>query len=138
MKRLAFIIAVAAAIFFAACDKPVDADTSLTIKVQHCADHIFSGNDLRLCFDKVVNDSRCPYTADCIWAGAAAVELTLSKHNETHLLKLATIARYGNYTKDTIVAGYKIELIDLSPYPGVPPTIPPADEVKVEVKITKL
>jgi hypothetical protein len=136
MKRLAFIIAVASAIFFGACDKPVDAEISLTIKLQHCADNIFSGNDIHLCFDKVVADSRCPYTADCIWAGAAAVEFTLTKHNETHLLKLSTISRYGDYTKDTTVAGYKIELLDLLPYPDLPPNTIPANEAKV--KVTKL
>ena len=42
-----------------------------------------------------------------------------------------------NYTKDTIIGGYKIEFINLLPYPGT--FTPPAQDsdVKAELKISK-
>jgi hypothetical protein len=138
MKRVPLIILAASIIFFGACIKPVDpVTTSREIKLHDCISNIFSGDDIRLCFESVVSDSRCPANATCIWSGVAEVKFTFSKHSATHTFNLATLSS-GTYRKDTTLMGYKIELLDLTPYPGLPPTTPPSNERKVKVKITKL
>jgi len=73
----------------------------------------------------------------CVWAGVAEVRFTFTRHGETHTFNLATVSS-GTYGRDITLMGYKIELLDLSPYPGLPPTTPPSNEIKVKVKITKL
>jgi hypothetical protein len=42
-----------------------------------------------------------------------------------------------NYTKDTVIAGYKIEFINLSPYPGTVADPIPDSQRKAELKVTK-
>jgi hypothetical protein len=42
------------------------------------------------------------------------------------------------YNRDTALLRYKIEFINLSPYPGTAPIPLPPDKIKAEIKITKL
>jgi hypothetical protein len=59
-----------------------------------------------------------------------------SVDGQTHQLRLAEFAIPPVFHKDTTVAGYKIEFVDLTPYPCWPEN---ADKtVKAEMKITKL
>lgn len=131
MKLVPLIILIAFSAFLTACEKSVDPETSLDIRLHDCAGTIFSGDDTHLCFDSVISDSRCPANLVCIWQGMAEVQLTLIKHSNTHVFKLAL-------SSDTTLAGYKIELLELNPYPGLPPTIPPSNEIRAKVKVTKL
>ena len=111
---------------------------SLNIPIKKCADGKIYGDKLNLCFDSVINDSRCPANAVCIWQGTAVAKFSLTKNDETTSFELATINMSPNYHKDTTIMGYKIEFVNLYPYPGTVPTPVPADQINVELKITKL
>ncbi|MEI9807362.1 MAG: hypothetical protein WDO16_05455 [Bacteroidota bacterium] len=128
--------------FLCACTKSIapgaEDDDSSYIKLSDCADSTFAGETVRLCFDSVVADSRCPKNVICIWQGAAVGKFTFTKLAETHTLTLATITSGPAFRKDTTISGYKIELLDLIPYPETPGSAPPSAEVKAKVKITKL
>ena len=76
---------------------------------------------LRATFIGVPADSRCPATAECIWAGDAAVAITSSTGTgsscpDTLHTANPTLALCGNYL---------ISLLELTPYPQVPGQIPP-------------
>jgi hypothetical protein len=131
MKRISLIILVAFGALLTACEKSGDPEASLDISLHDCTGAIFSGDDIRLCFDSVISDSRCPANLVCVWQGMAEVQFTLIKHSQTHVFKLTL-------PSDTILAGYKINLLELNPYPGLPPTTPPSNDKRVKVKITKL
>jgi hypothetical protein len=111
-------------------------DDALRIRLYGCASPIVSGTQAQLCFDSLLTDSRCPCNADCIWRGYAAGKFSFSVDGQTHQLRLAEFAIPPIFHKDTTVAGYKIEFVDLTPYPCWPEN---ADKtVKAEMKITKL
>jgi hypothetical protein len=42
-----------------------------------------TGEDLKLKFDGVTADSRCPKGVQCIWAGEAKVQLSITNNNST-------------------------------------------------------
>ena len=84
-----------------------------------------------------MSDSRCPANAVCIWQGAGTATFSFTKNGDTHIFNLSTITMKPNYTKDTVIAGYKIEFIDLSPYPGTVADPIPDSQRKAELKITK-
>ena len=111
---------------------------SVEITLHQCADGIISGDQFRLCFDSLISDSRCPANAVCIWQGTATCKFSFAKNNESHQFNLSTISIPGQYTKDTTLLGYKIEFINLSPYPGTQPAPVPDNQIKAEMKITKL
>ena len=110
---------------------------TIELKLSDCEKGNIAGDDLKLCFEAVVSDSRCPANAVCIWQGAATASFSFTKNGDTHRFNLSTIAMKPNYTKDTVIAGYKIEFIDLSPYPGTVSTPVPNDQIKADLKITK-
>ena len=111
--------------------------TTIELNFSDCENGNISGDDLKLCFNAVVSDSRCPANAVCIWEGAATATFSFTKNNNTHRFNLSTISMKPNYTKDTVIAGYKIEFINLSPYPGTVADPIPDSQRKAELKVTK-
>ncbi len=88
----------------------------------------FDGGSLKIKFLSVANDSRCPKDVTCVWVGNAEVLLEISESGDIAIVKLNThkgfqSAREGKYL------GYRVELIDLSPYPHKGKRIEPTDYV---------
>lgn len=72
------------------------------------------GERLRVTFDRVAEDSRCPEGVNCIWAGNAKVVLRLSKgRRRASALTLNT----GAEPKEASYRGYEVRLVKLEPYP---------------------
>ena len=72
------------------------------------------GESLRIKFVEVKEDSRCPADVKCIWAGNAAVRLDVSIRGRGS--KSLTLNTTGNLPP-LDYRGYKIRLVELSPYP---------------------
>lgn len=139
MKTLLFILFITLTAFVISCSKSgVELkEGTLNLALKKCAEGKINGDKLSFCFDSLVSDSRCPANAMCVWQGTAVAKFSLTKNNETSSFELATINMSPNYHKDTTMMGYKIDFINLSPYPGTVPTPIPADQIKAELKITK-
>ena len=110
---------------------------TIELKLSDCENGNIAGDDLKLCFDAVVSDSRCPANAECIWQGAVTATFSFTKNGKTHRFNLSTITLQPNYNKDTVIAGYKIEFVNLFPYPGTVADPIPDSQRKAELKITK-
>jgi hypothetical protein len=67
-----------------------------------------SGESLTFRFDSVLFDSRCPEGAECLWAGNAAVVISLPD-------KIDTVYLYATHTEGR----YSITLQGLAPYPKI-------------------
>ncbi len=74
------------------------------------------GEGLRITFASVANDSRCPAGVTCMWAGNAEALLEMSKGGGVTTLKLNTY-KSPQFPKEGRYLQYRIELIELSPYP---------------------
>lgn len=74
-------------------------------------------NQFYICLDSILNDSRCPAGAYCIWEGNAEVRFKFEKLNENPIL--FNLNTYRSFTTDTIIDGYKFTLLGLSLYPSV-------------------
>jgi hypothetical protein len=140
MKSFLYIVPVAFILLAHSCSKTKNVlrEGTMEIGLRKCAEGTIGGNKLSLCLDSLISDSRCPANAMCIWQGTAVGKFSLTKNNEPNSFVLATINMSPNYHKDTIIMGYKIEFVNLSPYPGTVPVLVPADQIKAELKITKL
>ena len=75
-------------------------------------------------FDKVVEDSRCPTSVDCVWAGQAIVRLTVSKEQGGSFVKEVTIKADTAGREEALLLaaakGYKVYALALKPYPENP------------------
>lgn len=87
-----------------------------------------------LCFDSLINDSRCPEGAICCWEGNAEIRMKLSiigigyQFAELNTNVLPT---------DTTIDHLNIALISLTPYPSINKTIKPQD-YKVKLSVANL
>ena len=83
---------------------------------------------LRIGFERVAADSRCPSTALCIQSGDALVVLrvTVDGNNGAEL----TLRTRGGASGDRLtasIAGYELSIGGLQPYPETTTPIPPGD-----------
>ena len=139
MKLFLFIVPAVMILMANSCSKS-DIELregTVEITLKRCGNGDVAGNNLKLCFDSLLSDSRCPANAMCIWQGTATAKFSFTKDNETKTFVLSTLDMPPTYTKDTVLMGYKIEFVNLSPYPGTVPQPVPADKIKAELKITK-
>jgi hypothetical protein len=124
MRLLAVLFCLLAA---TACDDSVTGPTvSLDARFTLAPGETASvqGRGVRLRFEGVTGDSRCPADALCIQGGDAVVKLVASGDDGSLSLELHTgdtsraSATYGNV---------KVSLVELQPYPFSSRTIAPGD-----------
>jgi hypothetical protein len=63
-------------------------------------------------YDKLLNDSRCPAGAQCVWAGEVRLALTLTVTGKAEAFELASA---HEHTK--VVQGIEVHLLDYGPCP---------------------
>jgi hypothetical protein len=91
-------------------------------------------NQIYVCMDSVLNDSRCPEGFQCFWEGNAAVRFKFSKINDKPVL--FELNTHRGFTYSTIISGYRFTLTGLKPYPVRNNRIE-QDEYKAELLIEK-
>ena len=120
------------------CNKTGILGDSSKIPVNNCIEYKDNPETVRLCFDSLLSDSRCPANAVCVWQGTATAKFSFHKDNMTYPVTLATESTPQTFPRDTIIEGYKIELLNVLPYPGTHPEPVPYTKIKAEVKVTHL
>lgn len=119
MRKVAFI-SVFIGVLVLGCQKNSD-DAGGDLKFA-LSDQVFLGykqcmsdneNQVTVCFDSVLTDSRCPEDVVCIWEGEAIARFTLNfKSGSPVILDLKP------NTLDTLVNGYRFSFVELLPYPN--------------------
>jgi len=129
MRRIFLICIIAAAL--TSCKKS-NVQNNGEVQLNQCLQKEFGSETVYLCFDSLLEESRCPRNARCIWQGFALVKFTFKESGQQHSVKLSTITMQGIPSKDTTISGYTIRLLNVLPYPGDTP-IP----VSAKVEITR-
>lgn len=78
------------------------------------------GSDVRITFRSVTEDSRCPLDVTCVWGGNGQVALTVSGPEGSEDVVLNTTTQ----PREVEVAGLRIVLASLAPYPSGKPIDP--------------
>ncbi len=96
-------------------------------------------NDVALSFQSI-NDSRCPIDAVCFWQGVAEVGLNLSTQSggTTDFIMSYLGLCEENCCSPEEVGNYKIELLEVLPYPdlsGIPVTI---EDYTITIIVTEI
>lgn len=84
------------------------------------------GADSQVKFIGVPQDSRCPTNVNCVWAGNAEVSLEWMVDKCPTSITLNTHATSGT-GDESKVAGFRVKLIKLEPYPHSEKKISPGD-----------
>ena len=119
-------------LFWTAC---TDKDTLLTFDLNKSFD-IEQGaratwnedDSIQLRFDRVAEDSRCPADAECVWAGRAEIEVTVSQQDGTTTKHLILGDPTGSdYTETALFGAFKVQLLEVRPTPRANQVIPQSD-----------
>ncbi|MFC0345955.1 MULTISPECIES: hypothetical protein [Epilithonimonas] len=74
---------------------------------------------INLEFKNIVEDSRCPIDATCVWEGIAIVYVNVNSGKQTEDFQVATRDfQPKSANKSFSFSGYRFTLTDLKPYPG--------------------
>ena len=90
-------------------------------------------SQISIVLDSVLNDSRCPKGAECIWAGNAAVRFVYTSSKKSVSFVLNTLY---SFRTDSLIDGYRIKMTKLTPYPELGVNIKQGD-YKAEIEINK-
>ena len=89
---------------------------------------------LRITFEGVAEDSRCPTGAQCVWAGDAGATLTLEKPPST--TQHRTLHTNGRFERQADIDAFVVRLEDVKPYPKEGAAISP-DDYRVTLIVTR-
>jgi hypothetical protein len=84
------------------------------------------GEDLKVKFTGVPQDSRCPTNVNCVWAGNAEVALEWTHDKCTTPITLNTHSSAAA-SDEAKVGAFRVKLIKLEPYPHSEKKISPGD-----------
>ena len=73
-----------------------------------------------ICFDSLIQDSRCPTGGVCVWRGTAIIQVTFHDNgqSDTFIMSLKDYPSLG-HVSDTTINGYNISFTALDPYPDI-------------------
>lgn len=120
-----FILTIIA-IFGITTIAPAKAHETLNVRIGQTktADH----GKIKVKFISVLEDSRCPMNAECIWAGNARIKIAVSKgRGVSKIIELNT----GVEPKLVTVYGYELSLQNLTPQKGAPANRPRRPETAI-------
>ena len=101
-------------------------------------DAVISGEKLRLHFDEVLEDSRCPAQVDCVWTGQARIAIAAQDAGSAPItLAFNTNSAPGQNVKTAQVGDYVITLVSLEPYPQTPDDDIPLEQYRATLEVSK-
>jgi len=84
-------------------------------------DAVIADEKLRMRFDEVLEDSRCPAQVECFWTGQARIAVDVQPASSTPTRATFNTNPAPDQNVQTAQVGaYVIELISLDPYPQTP------------------
>jgi hypothetical protein len=117
MRYLKLIAKLSICVLIPACGKQSALlPDSIVINVNNCTSTKINSQNITVCLDSVLNDSRCPDGVECIWAGVAYCRFKATLNNNAYNFTLETLVAQNN---DTTINGYKFILDSLVPYPSI-------------------
>ena len=135
MKKIYFLF-LFSSVLFLACKKPAPTPHStevVNVKYKDCTPIADNKAAVKICLDSILQDSRCPINALCVWQGVAEVKFSLHLNGVAYPFTLATHQITGGTSTTAVVQQFKIFLRNLYPYPGT--SIEP---YYAELEVTKL
>jgi len=91
--------------------------------------------DLRVTFEQVVEDSRCPASVVCAWQGNGAIRLAITTGSGDRTVTLNT-AGGTTFPREVAAAGYLFALVELDPQRQTPDPIP-AQQYRATLRVTR-
>jgi hypothetical protein len=101
-------------------------------------DAVIVGEKLRIRFDEVLEDSRCPAQVECVWTGQARIAVVVQAAGGTpKTVAFNTNPAPGQNVQTAQVSDYVIKLLSLEPYPQTPEDAIPLEQYRATLEVRK-
>jgi len=134
MKQIfSFLLIGAIGLTFGCKKTTTESKDAISVEMEQCVQKVYGADNLSLCLDELIEDSRCPVNANCVWQGVARVRFSMQLKNQSYSFVLST-SHVQSFHTDTTIQQYRISLLRVKPYPGETSHAKPV----ADVQITKL
>ncbi|MBE3131833.1 MAG: hypothetical protein IMZ55_00020 [Acidobacteria bacterium] len=116
------LVLVAAACSSSPARPTTSVDTRITVPIHQTA--TVAGASASVRFESILEDSRCPADANCVWQGQAAVRLTVVASARQVSIELRSDPAAA---RTASVNGLRFEWVQLDPYPFASRPTQPGD-----------
>jgi hypothetical protein len=100
---------------------PVEAVADQPFTLHGGQEAVISDQDMRVRFDNVLEDSRCPTEVECVWTGEARIAVSVRLGDADPAAVEFNTNPAPKQTRSSVVVGaYTIELQSLEPIPRMP------------------
>jgi hypothetical protein len=115
-RQHAFLLASAAATLCACAtvESAIVAEPGVEFALPLGKTAVVNASGARITFRQVREDSRCPVDVQCVWAGDAKIELTISRRDAADDVKVISITPPNNETSSEDL---RIRFVGLAPAP---------------------
>lgn len=101
-------------------------------------DAVIAGEGLRIHFDEVLEDSRCPARVQCVWSGQARIAFVAQAAGGTpKTVAFSTNPAPDQNVQTAEVGQYVVKLLSLEPYPQTPEDTIPLDQYRATLEVSK-
>jgi hypothetical protein len=101
-------------------------------------DAVITGENLRLHFDEVLEDSRCPAQVECVWTGQARIAVVVQAAGSTPItVAFNTNPAPAQNAQTAQVGGYEVTLLSLEPYPQTPEDAIALEQYRATLEVSK-
>lgn len=112
-------------------------DTPFTLGYQEQAGLESNPDNVKIQFNKVLEDSRCPIDAICVWAGRVEFEVTFTQPGSTESAILLLGDPTGSDYSDSATFGeYTVKVLQVKPEPKAGVDIPQS-AYRVQLEVSK-
>jgi hypothetical protein len=99
---------------------------------------VIAGENLRLRFDQVLEDSRCPVRVECVWTGQARIAIVVQPDGgEPSTVTFNTNPAPGQTINVVAVGDHTVELQSLDPYPQSPEEPIPVEDYRATLLVRR-
>ena len=98
------------------CEGSGPADPEFSVEVTVNAGQTVSAGTARVRFAELLEESRCPATAICVWQGNGKIRVEVINDGSTASVSLNT-AGEPSFPREATALGVRVRLLDLQPYP---------------------
>jgi hypothetical protein len=121
------LVTLTAFLVMASSWMPILAQDAEEIRVRQGQQRSGDRGRIKIRLTSVLEDSRCPVGATCVWAGNARVKLEVTRGRSRRTIELSTTLE----PKVVSALGYSFRLVDLKPLPGEKVKMRPVATVSV-------
>ena len=143
VRRLWLLVALAVAMVGCQVTREAEADPvefalNQEFTLRGGQEAVISGENLRLRFTDVLEDSRCPTEVECFWTGQARIAVLVEPAGSpSTTVDFNTNPAPGQNVQNVNVDDYTISLKSLDPYPRTPDESIALDEYSATMSVQK-